>query len=152
MEQGLAQAFPDAKVSRSTVYLSDEQRAAIAKLSGKPCKRGMVYPYLAHKDGKLVGVTYLDRHRVRSKQETLLVSVMADGSLGKIQVITFTEPKQYLPRKHWYKQFSGKVLDGSLRLRRGVDGVSGATLTAIATTQAARRILAIHKVISPSLK
>ena len=59
----------------------------------------------------------------------------------------FAEPKDYLPRAKWYAQFVGCKLDGRLRLKRGIKGVTGATLTARATTGAARRMLALHQVL-----
>jgi hypothetical protein len=59
-------------------------------------------------------------------------------------VLSFAEPPDYLPRKGWYEQFAGRELDDELRLDRGIRAVSGATLTATATTAAARRVLAVH--------
>ena len=53
----------------------------------------------------------------------------------------------YLPREGWYRQFDGRHLDDELHLDRSIRSVSGATLTATATTAAARRILALHHVI-----
>ena len=37
--------------------------------------------------------------------------------------------------------------DDELSMKRGIRAVTGATLTARATTDAARRVLAVHKVI-----
>ena len=61
------------------------------------------------------------------------------------------EPEEYLPRPSWYAQFIGKRLDDDLRLKRGIKGVTGATLTARATTDAARRLLALHAVAFPEV-
>ncbi|MEO2094376.1 MAG: hypothetical protein ABGY71_09970, partial [bacterium] len=41
-------------------------------------------------------------------------------------------------------QFKGKQLDHQLRLKRDIKAVTGASLTAKATTSSARRILALH--------
>jgi FMN-binding protein len=77
-----------------------------------------------------------------------MVVVGPAGAIARIEVLSFSEPEEYLPREHWYAQFPGKVLDGELAMRRGVRPVSGATLTARATTDAARRVLALHQVLA----
>ena len=41
----------------------------------------------------------------------------------------------------------GRKLDDDLALKRGIRSVTGATLTARATTEAVRRILALHRVV-----
>ena len=76
-----------------------------------------------------------------------MVLVDATGAIARIEVMSFGEPEEYLPRPHWYAQFSGRKLDDELSLKRGVRPISGATLTARATTEAARRVLALHRVL-----
>ena len=76
-----------------------------------------------------------------------MVVVRPDGSIARIQVISFKEPTDYLPRAGWYRQFEGLLLSHELQLDREIHSVTGATLTATAATAAARRILALHAVI-----
>ena len=61
-------------------------------------------------------------------------------------MVSFREPLDYLPREGWYRQFDGEQLDDDLQLKRDIRPVTGATLTARATTEAVRRVLAIHQV------
>lgn len=51
-----------------------------------------------------------------------------------------------MPREEWYHQCDGEDLDDDLSLKRDIRPVTGATLTARATTEAVRRVLAIHQV------
>jgi hypothetical protein len=81
--------------------------------------------------------------------ETILVVVDPAGALARVEVLSFSEPEEYLPRPRWYAQFPGKPLDAELSVKRGVRPVVGATLTARATTAAARRVLALHRVLHP---
>jgi hypothetical protein len=67
--------------------------------------------------------------------------------VARLEVLAFAEPEEYLPRARWYGQFLGRALDDELNLGRGIRGVSGATLTARATTRAVRRVLAVHAVL-----
>ena len=77
-----------------------------------------------------------------------MVVVGPAGSIARIEVLSFSEPEEYMPRGHWYAQFPGKALDDELAVKRGIRPVSGATLTARATTEAARRVLALHQVVA----
>ncbi len=147
-EKALARAFPKCEVTRTTAFLTKADRKRVGELAGKPFTRSIVHPYVATKDGKLVGTAYFDRHRVRTKREILLVVVTPESGIVRVEVCAFGEPRDYLPRKKWYDQFEGRVLDKDLRLKRGIDGITGATLTARATTDCARRVLALHRLLA----
>ena len=147
VEEALALAFPGCEIERSTVYLSAGQKAAVKKLAGDDAVRSIVRPYEASREGVLVGTAYDDTHKVRTKKETLMITVLPAGTIGRVELLAFAEPEAYVPRGSWYGQFPGRGLDEDLRLGRGIRGVTGATLTARATTVAARRTLALHAVI-----
>ncbi|HIF21980.1 MAG TPA: FMN-binding protein [Gemmatimonadetes bacterium] len=146
-DQALALAFPDCKFERSTVALSKAEQQRVAKLSSDDFKKGLVFPYIAKKDGKVVGTAYFDTHKVRTHRETLMVAVDAKARIKRVEVLSFAEPQEYVPRSKWYAQFDGKGLSKKLKLKKDIKTVTGATLTARATTGAARRVLAIHQVI-----
>jgi hypothetical protein len=82
--------------------------------------------------------------------ETIMVVVDPAGAISRIEVLSFSEPEEYLPRPQWYAQFTGKPLNDELSMKRAIHPVTGATLTAQATTDAARRVLALHRVLHPS--
>lgn len=147
LDEALRLAFPDAEVERETVFLTDDQMAAAAELAGEPISRALTVRWIARREDRRVGTAYLDVHRVRTLEETVFVVVEPDGTIGRVEVLSFDEPPDYLPRKTWYEQFKGRGLDDGLRLERGIRAVSGATLTATATTAAARRVLAKHRAI-----
>ena len=97
--------------------------------------------------GEEAAVAYLDSHVVRTLPETLLVLVGPDGHVRRIEVLSFDEPPDYLPRAVWYAQFQGRGLDDELKLKRAIQPVAGATLSARATLEAVRRVLAIDRVL-----
>jgi Na+-translocating ferredoxin:NAD+ oxidoreductase RnfG subunit len=47
----------------------------------------------------------------------------------------------------WMEQFREKTVKDEIRMKKNIDGITGATLTARAVTQCARRIMAIHQVL-----
>jgi hypothetical protein len=147
-EEALKLAFPGAAIERRTAFLTDAERQEASRLAGGPLPSALAISYVATKEGQLLGTAYFDTHVVRTQNETLMVVVGPAGAIARIEILSFSEPEEYLPREHWYAQFPGKVLDDDLAIRRGVRPVSGATLTARATTEAARRILALHQVIT----
>ena len=147
-EEALKLAFPGATVERQSIFLTESEVSEVAKLAGGPRPSALSAAYAATKDGKLVGTAYFDTHVVRTLAETLMVVVTPSGAIGRIEVLSFSEPEEYMPREHWYAQFPGKALDDELSVKRGIRAVSGATLTARATTEAARRVLALHQVVS----
>jgi len=151
-EEALKLAFPGAAVERKTIFLTEAEQKEVQALAGGPAPSALAVAYIAVKDGKLAGTAYFDTHVVRTQQETLLVAVDPEGAVFRIEVLSFSEPEEYLPREHWYGQFQGRKLDDELALTRGIRAVSGATLTARATTEAARRVLALHAVLARRAK
>jgi hypothetical protein len=146
-KEALKLAFPKCEVKRGTAYLTETHKKRVAKLAKIEFESGVVYPYTATKDGKVVGTAYFDTHRVRTLRETIMVVVKPDGSIGRVELLSFGEPRDYIPRGNWYGQFPGKKLGKDLSLKREIKGVTGATLTAKATVSCARRVLALHQVL-----
>jgi Na+-translocating ferredoxin:NAD+ oxidoreductase RnfG subunit len=147
-EEALRLAFPGARVEARTAFLTDEQRRAAKSLSGEEeLPSALVRYYAATKDGRAVGEAYFDTHVVRTMPETVMVVVAPDARIARIEVLSFSEPEEYLPRARWYQQFQGKPLDDELSLKRAIHPVSGATLTSRATTDAARRVLALYQIL-----
>jgi len=147
-EEALKLAFPGAAVERRTAFLTEAQRREARRLSGDAeLPAALATYYAATKEGAPVGTAYFDTHRVRTMPETIMVVVEPSGAVARIEVLSFQEPEEYLPRPRWYAQFSGKPLDDDLSMKRAIRPVTGATLTARATTEAARRVLALHRVL-----
>lgn len=147
-DEALALAFPGCEVERGTSYLREADVEAVAKLAGVSFDTKVVHPYVARKEGELVGTAYFDTHKVRTLRQTLMVVVDADGKLSRVELLSFGEPLDYVPRDLWYAQFAGASLDAELQLKRRIKPVTGATLTARATTDSARRMLALHQTLA----
>jgi hypothetical protein len=150
-EEALRLAFPGAAVERHTAYLTEAQQKEAKKLSGDAEEPSALAAYYeARKEGRVIGTAYFDTHTVRTMPETIMVVVDPAGAISRIEVLSFSEPEEYLPRPQWYAQFTGKPLNDELSMKRAIHPVTGATLTAQATTDAARRVLALHRVLHPS--
>ncbi len=142
-QQALANAFPSgAKVTREAVYLTPEQIAAAKKESGVDFSDRMIVRYVSS-----AGYAYFDTHRVRTQAETVMIVVTPDGRLASIEILSFDEPSEYLPKSRWIDQFKGRRLDDDLSLKRAIRPMGGASLSGRAILNASRKILALHRAI-----
>lgn len=151
-EQALRLAFPEgAQVQRRTAYLDESHLGRARSLAGREADiESTVVSYYVGFDGdRPLGAAYFDAHRVRTLPEVLMIVVGPGGDLQRVELVRFAEPPEYSPPARWLTQFLGRVLDDDLSERRGIAGITGATLTTLAVTRAARRVLALHRVIDP---
>ena len=145
--EALALAFPGAVITDERVFLTDEQRQRASARAGVQIGSALVARYTATEDGRVVGRAYVDTHVVRTKKETLLISLDADGRLRRVDVTAFTEPVEYTSPDRWLEQYAERRLDDDLALNRAIRPIAGATLTGRAVNAAVRRILAIDEVL-----
>lgn len=129
---------------RQTLFLTSQQVAAARAASGEREVSAHVVRYVGKRNGTIVGYVYFDAHRVRTLPETLMIVVTPAGTIEKIEILAFSEPKDYLPKRRWLDQMHGKRLDSELALTRAIRPISGATLSGRAVVNASRKILAIH--------
>lgn len=151
-EEALVVAYGKAEVERTPHYWSEVQRKEVARLAGIKKIGGMHAEYQPKsKSGKIIAgrSVWFDTRIVRSKPQTIMMIVDAEQRIEEIVVCNFSEPLDYKPVDRWYAQFEGKRLDSDLKLKKGIHGVSGATLTSRATTAAVREMLAAHAVAHP---
>jgi len=147
-ESALEEAFPGASIERSRSFLSEEEAARVDQVAGTPLSSRAVLAWRALDGELLLGTAYLERHRVRTMPESILVFVSPAGEVKRIEVLTFDEPRDYLPPERWLAQFDGRVLSDGLQLKRDIRGLSGATLSGRAVTEAVRRVLAVHALLA----
>lgn len=148
VEEALGLAFPDGEVSRETLFLTIEQMRSAATAAEVEIDGAMVTRFVVRRGDEVVGFAYIDTHRVRTLPETLLVILEVDGSVRRVEVAAFREPLDYKPGDSWYRQFDDEELDRDLSLDRDIRPITGATLTARATIDAVRRVLAIHLAVT----
>ena len=146
-QEALARAFPGAQLARKEFVLTEAQAARAKALAAVEVPGRWTVAYEARRNGTLVGVGFFDTHRVRTLNETLLVAIAPEGRILRVEAVAFREPAEYQAKEAWVKQFEGKTLDSQLSLKGAIHPLSGATLTAHAMTDAARRCLALYQVL-----
>ena len=138
-DEALSLAFPGAMLSASRLFLTEDQMAAAAARAGVPVPTPLIARYSARANGILVGRAYIDTHVVRTKKESLLISLDATGRVKRVDVVAFLEPSEYLAPDLFLDQFSGRGLEEDLRVQRAIRPIAGATLTVGAVTEAVGR-------------
>jgi FMN-binding domain len=147
-DEALALAFPGSdRVEERTVILTDEQKQTIEKRARAPVESQLWTVYIGWHGDEILGYAVIDTHVVRTLPETVMVVLTPAGEVRRAEVLAFYEPPEYAPTERWTKQFDGRHLDDDLKLGAGIQGITGATLSATAMTAGVRRALALYGVL-----
>jgi hypothetical protein len=149
-DEALALAFPGAERIEDRVFiLTDAQKAEVERRAHAPLETQLWTIRVGWKDDQVLGYAIIDSHTVRTLPETFMAVIDPQGTLRRVEVLAFHEPPEYLPTDRWIAQFAGRGLDDDLKLGAGVQGITGATLSAQAMTAGVRRVLALFAVLVP---
>ena len=146
-EEALAATYADADIRAEQLFLTPAQLKQVVIRAGTDPTSALVARYLAARNGQIVGRAYVDTHTVRTKKESLLISLDAQGRLIRVDVTAFLEPPEYRAPEPWLGQYRGRALDDDLGINRAIRPIAGATLTARAANSAVRRVLAIDEIL-----
>ena len=145
-DQALRLAFPPPQeVERRTLYLDETQVKEAGAAAGVPVEARVVPYYVGRAEGRVTGFAYFDTHLVRTLPETIMIRLTPSGTIRAIDILSFDEPQDYRVTARWLEQFQGRDAGAADRLPEAIRSLSGATLSARAITDAARRILALHR-------
>jgi hypothetical protein len=145
-DEALRLAFPPPhEIERRTLYLDDAQAKQAGDAAGVPIEARVVPYYVGRSDGAITGYAYFDTHLVRTLPETIMIRITPAGAIAAIDIVAFDEPHEYRVTTRWLDQFRGRDAAEAPRLPGAIRSLSGATLSARAVTDAARRILALHR-------
>jgi len=147
-EEALVAVYGNVQIRAEQVFLTPGQVQRVVERAGDdPATSPLVARYLATRNGEIIGRAYVDTHIVRTKRESLLISLNANGRVMRVDVTAFLEPTEYLAPEPWLGQYRGHTLEDDLGIDRAIRPIVGATLTARATNSAVRRVLAIDEVL-----
>lgn len=152
--EALELAFPDCEIDKETIWMTKEQREQVEALLDEELPSGIARPYVARTkvdegQGELVGYAWFDTHRVRTHKEVVMFATDPEGTIERIELLAFGEPADYIGPDKWYALFLGQSLTDELRVGRAIRPITGASLTVHATTNAARRSLALQQILLP---
>ena len=146
-DEALAAVYPGAQLRAEQVFLTADQQRLVGQRAGAAAPTALIARYVATRDGKVVGRAYVDTHTVRTKRESLLISLDDQGKVMRIDVTAFLEPGEYKAPEAWLRQYRSRALGDDLAVNRAIRPIAGATLTARATNTAVRRVLAVDELL-----
>jgi hypothetical protein len=146
----LAQVYPGAEIRAERIFLTPAQVSQVARRAGSDAASALVARYVAARDDQVIGRAYVDTHVVRTKRESLLISLDAQRRVLRVDVTAFLEPSEFRAPAPWLGQYRGRELGDDLAINRAIRPIAGATLTARAANNAVRRVLAIDEVLNGS--
>lgn len=146
--EAIQAVFPQAdNLKRRTVYLTAEQLKHAMQYANEPIDTAFLVVYEITQAGKLLAYAYLDTHRVRTLNETVLICVDDKERILHIEQLSFAEPQEYMASDAFLGLFHGQTLSPALSLKGNIPTITGSTLTCSALTASARRVLALHKIV-----
>lgn len=151
-DEALELAFPESdRVEARTFILTDAQKNEVEKLARAPLESQLWTVHVGWRGAEILGYAVIDSRIMRTLPATYMVVLTPGGEVSRVEVLAFHEPPEYLPTARWTRQFTGRTLDEDLALRSGIQGITGATLSATALTAGVRRILALRAVLAAEL-
>lgn len=145
-EEAMELAFgTEAKVEMLPLFLRDNEKQSIQQLARVKLDSSLFTFYVGKQAGEILGYAAIETHKVRTKPETLLIVLNAQGQLIQVETLAFHEPPEYQPTARWYAQMFKLPLD-EISFRAKVQGISGATLSSRAAIDSVRKVLAVYQV------
>ncbi|MGH8498773.1 MAG: FMN-binding protein [Methylococcales bacterium] len=136
----------DSEVEMQPLFLTEQQITDIEQLARVKLDSALFTFYVGRRKGAILGYAAIESHTVRTKPETLLILLSTQGELEKIEVLAFHEPPEYQPTVAWLAQFYRRVL-AEMDFNSGVQGITGATLSAQSALTSVRKVLAIYQLV-----
>jgi Na+-translocating ferredoxin:NAD+ oxidoreductase RnfG subunit len=136
----------EAQVEQLSLFPEPQQAAKIEELAKVKLDSGLFTFYVGKEQGKVQGYAAIETVTVRTKPETLIVVLTADGELRNVTTLAFHEPPEYLPSERWFGQLYKRPL-ADMDFNKGIDGISGATLSTRAAVSSVRKVMAIYQVM-----
>jgi hypothetical protein len=134
----------DAQVETLSLFPDDQQVATIQKDSKVKLDSGLFTFYVGKQKDKILGYAAIETITVRTKPETLMIVLTPEGEVRNVYTLAFHEPPEYQPPERWFEQLNGKPL-AELDFSKGIQGVSGATLSARAAVNSVRKVMAVYQ-------
>ncbi|WP_031437337.1 FMN-binding protein [Methylobacter tundripaludum] len=135
-----------AQVEQLSLFPDEQQIAKIEELAKVKLDSGLFTFYVGKDQGKVLGYAAIETVTVRTKPETLMIVLTADGELRNVTTLAFHEPPEYQPPERWFEQLYKRPL-ADMDFNKGVDGISGATLSTRAAVSSVRKVMAIYQVL-----
>lgn len=145
-DEVLRENFSKAKIIKKNILLTKSQVRLVQSMSKVKLPHFIFTIYIAKENGKTIGYALLHSHKVRTKNEVVLVTFDKNCNVKDVETIAFYEPPEYIPSDKWRLNFIDKNKENLPVLRRNIPNITGVTLSARVLIDAVRQSIAICEV------
>lgn len=135
-----------ATVEMLSLFPDDQQVIKIQELAKVKLDSGLFTMYTGKDKDNILGYASIETITVRTKPETLMIVLTPAGDLRNVFTLAFHEPPEYQPPDRWFNQLYGRTL-AEMDFNKGVDGISGATLSTRSAISSIRKVMAIYQIM-----
>lgn len=135
-----------AQIEPLSLFPDEGQIAQIQQAAKMKLESGMFTFYVGKDKGKVLGYMAIESITVRTKPETLMILLDAEGELQKVVTLAFHEPQEYQPPERWFEKLYKRPF-ADMDFNKGIDGISGATLSTHAAVNSIRKVMSIYQLM-----
>ena len=135
-----------AQIETLSLFPDDSEIAKIQEIAKTKLDSGLFSFYVGKSGEKILGYAAIETNTVRTKPETLMIVLTPEGELRNVYTLAFHEPPEYQPPERWYEQLYKRPLS-EMDFNKGVDGISGATLSTRSALTAIRKVMAMYQIM-----
>lgn len=153
-QEALAKLLPDAQeIIEETRVLTDEQKEAIGEKAGikfDPDLDREFHFFIGSANAQIVGYAVKDSVKGKWGLIHYMVSFDLDGKVNNVTVLEYREKRgRSVAKRRFLKQFFGKTINDRIKLKKDIDGVTGATISSRSMTNGIRKIVHIFSEFYP---
>ncbi len=134
------------EIESLSLFPDEEQTTKIQQDAKIKLDSGLFTFYVGRSQNKILAYAAIETSTVRTKPETLMIVLTSDGALRNVYTLAFHEPAEYQPPDSWFKKLYNRPL-ADMDFNKGVDGISGATLSTRSAINSIRKVMAIYQVM-----
>ena len=143
----LADRFRHNSISGQSISLTDKQISVI-KSGAMVFRVNRNYHYYIISNHQVIqAVAIIDTHTLRSRRQSLLVTIDSQGRILNLDILDFHEPARFKAPKRWLDLFTNQTVSNFLVPGKDLPAISGATITSQKTSNAIRKSLHLFKIL-----
>ncbi|MEQ1544890.1 FMN-binding protein [Methyloglobulus sp.] len=132
------------QVETLSLFPDDQQMSTLQKEAKVKLDSGLFTFYVGKEKDKILGYAAIETSTVRTKPETLMIVLTSEGELRDVYTLAFHEPPEYQPPERWFEQLKKRPL-ADMDFNKGIQGISGATLSTRAAVNSVRKVMAVYQ-------
>jgi hypothetical protein len=132
------------QVETLSLFPDDQQMSTLQKEAKVKLDSGLFTFYVGKEKDKILGYAAIETSTVRTKPETLMIVLTSEGELRDVYTLAFHEPPEYQPPERWFEQLKKRPL-ADMDFNKGIQGISGATLSTRAAVNSVRKVMAVFQ-------